>query len=667
LTVSHEALRRRAHERGIQLSYTAQDGRRVQASESALVATMTALGDPMPQTMLQPVMVRQRSGVVSAPVVVDRRTDLDRLTLTVTDGDTVVCSAPVGQLTRRQVDRPGSDATTEVTVSLAGTAMAPGYYELSIDGGAPTASALLLVPPRARKTTTRGLGVFAPLYGLRGPDDEGVGTFSDLAALADFVGSVGGDLVGTLPMYPVDWRPPSDPSPYLPVSRLFLNEIFIDTAVLPELARSAAARSVIAATDFRRRAAALSEASMVGYDDVMALKRQVLELCAAELFRAAGPRQDQFEQFLDGHPELHAYAGFRARAEQPAGDAATAAAARYHQYVQFAADEQLRAAGSGPGRAGLYLDLPVGVHPSGFDTWSRPELFAAATVGAPPDRLAPQGQAWGFPPLHPERVREERYRYVISCYRQLFAYSKAIRIDHVLGLQRLFWIPAGADATAGAYVRYRSEELRAIVAIEAERAGAVVVGEDLGTVSADIRRAMDRDAMLHTFVYQFNASAECPFPQPRSPSMASLGSHDTARFAAFWQGSDIDDRLARGVTSPAAADTDRGKRRALVEAVEAAETATDAPVGRAEHPDPVRRAFLTCAGALAEGPAAYLMVDLADIEGETVPDNRPGTGPEADNWRWRQRRALPEITADPQVHQALVGLVGRRSHREREE
>jgi 4-alpha-glucanotransferase len=667
---TRDAVRKLAHLHGVQLSYTAQGGRRVRASTEALLATLAALGvavstersidDQIAQTVdsrdrqiLEPVVVMGSNRALSSPVRLPAGTDASRCQLRVTKED--------GEVVERRL----SEVVVGAAVDLSGLRIPPGYHELAIDGAGAAATAMLLAPPRRALTTGRSLGVFSPLYGLRGESDWGVGTFTELARLADHVGSLGAELVGTLPMFPSFFTPPVDPSPYLPVSRLFVNELFIDIESLPEFGRSEQARSLAESAGFGRELAAISQRPLVEYAEVMAHKRRVLELCAENLFAGTTPRRVAFEAFLAGDPELASYAGFRAMAERldrswrdwpsEAGvlveSDSDSAARRYHLYVQFAAAEQFAAAAkSATGqRAGLYLDLPVGVHPDGYDTWSRPEVFAAATVGAPPDRLAPQGQAWGFPPLHPERIRHEHYRYVISCYRHLLAHARAIRIDHVLGLQRLFWIPAGAGAEVGAYVRYRSEELLAIVAIEATRANAVVVGEDLGTVSAEIRNAMDGDAMLHSFVYQFAATENDPFPQPRSPSLASLGSHDLPRFAAFWQGTDIDDRVSRGVTSTANGDAEHLQRRRLVEAVSA--RLPDRTTGGA---------YAACLGSLAAGPAACVMVDLADVEGETEPDNRPGTGPEADNWRVRLTRPLQSIIDDHHVTGALTAAVTQR-------
>jgi 4-alpha-glucanotransferase len=236
----------------------------------------------------------------------------------------------------------------------------------------------------------------------------------------------------------------------------------------------------------------------------------------------------------------------------------------------------------------------------------------------------------------------------------VLAHARAVRIDHVLGLQRMFWIPDGSPASDGAYVRYPTEELRAIVAIEAARADAVVIGEDLGIVSPPIRHAMDRDRMLHTFVWQFNASAKDPLPQPRKPSAASLGGHDLPRFAAFWRGADIEDRLARGDIDESTAMAERRGRETLVEAVPVPSQPTTAD-------GELRAAYTTCIGSLAAGPASYVFLDLADLELATEPDNRPGTGPEAGNWRQRLPRPLATIATDDHVTGLMADVVARRS------
>jgi 4-alpha-glucanotransferase len=472
------------------------------------------------------------------------------------------------------------------------------------DGGAGP----LRYAPEGPRAAPRGLAVSAPLYAIRGSDDWGIGSFRDLGRLAEIAGSWGADVVGTLPLFAMSTETPIDPSPYLPVSRMFWNELYVDVAHAAELAGCEP-------PDSYRPGPEVRQASRVDYDAVAAAKHQALGVCAVAMEAAQGRRREDFERFIEGHPELAAYAEFRSKGDERE--------AQYHRFAQYAASTQL--AESAAHSAGLYLDLPVGVHPDGFDTWANPGLFADAQVGAPPDALAASGQAWGFPPLHPQRLRASGYRYFIDVLRVALRYARVVRIDHILGLQRLYWIPAGLDATSGAYVRYRHDELLAIVAAEAQRAGVTVIGEDLGTVSPEIRIAMDRYGILHSFVHRFEASTEQPLPQPRRPSAASMGSHDLPRFATYWSAPEQRSAVAAlGIAEPTAA-------------------------------------LRACLESLAAGPAAYVIADLADLEGETEPDNRPGTGPEAGNWRHRLPRPLDDLSSDHNLRSFMTELAATRS------
>jgi 4-alpha-glucanotransferase len=636
-------LRELARLRGVQLSYTAQNGERVRANAGSLAAVLDALGHPVPNAaavseelerardeqhreVIAAVVVREPCGTLSAPIRLPRQADPERCQVTVRREDGEVDRAAVADLTT-----PASDGNC--SLDLSAMSLPAGYHQLAVEGPGVDALALLLVPP-GRLRTESGVGLMAPLYALRGADDWGIGSYRDLAGFADLAGAWGARLAGTLPLFATSLRAPIDPSPYVPISRMFWNELYVDVAAAAELVGSPDARDLAAATG-RAELADLRRRTDVDYDTVARLKRQALETFADQLAAGAGARRDRFEAFVAGHPELASYADFRAADERvPAGwrqwptqpgelpEGGDPAAVRYHRFAQYAAMTQLAEVSDngGPGRAGLYLDLPVGVHPDGYDTWSRPGLFAAAEVGAPPDKFFAGGQQWGFPPLHPERIRHDGYRYLVDSLRRVFRYARAVRIDHVLGLARQFWVPRGGDAQTGAYVRYHHEELRAVIAIEAHRAGVTVVGEDLGTVPAGIRGAMDRDGMLHTFVYQFEATPAHPLPQPRRPSAASLGSHDLPRFATFWRESAPPE---------------------LVEAVGSDDPAT---------------ALRTCLTSLAGGPATYVMVDLADLDGETEPDNRPGTGPEAGNWRHRLGRTLGELAEDPEIGALMTGI-----------
>lgn len=662
--------------RGVQLGYTGQDGRRVVASRETLLAVLTALGNPVTDEHsvaeeleraraerhtegLEPVYVMRPNGALSGAISLPSAVDLRKVWLTVELQGGGAERRPADQLSAQQ---PTVGPQRALLVNLGALRIPPGYHRLVLEDGERRSSALLLAAPKPRAVPVGGLGVFSPVYALRATTDRGIGSYSDLAAFADWVGASGGSLAGTLPLFASFTEPRMDPSPYLPVSRRFWNDLLIDIDAMPELSAGANA----AVSDTWRATDTQWGKHSVDYDAVVAHKRTVLAGCVEALLSQPSARRDDFERFVKGDPLLEQYADFRAANEQhpgtwrdwdaapgqlPRGELSTVSV-QYHRYAQFVATEQLGRAADR--RAGLYLDLPVGVHPDGFDTWANPTLFAAAGVGAPPDGFFAAGQSWGFPPLHPGRLRADGYRYVIEAYRHVLSYAKAIRIDHVLGLQRMFWIPDGTSAADGAYVRYPAEELRAIVAIESDRAGAVVVGEDLGVVSPAIRHAMDRDRMLHSFVYQFNASVDDPLPQPRKPSLASFGGHDMPKFASYWRGTDIEERLDHGEIDADRAASERAERAALIAAVSAA-TSASAP------DDDLPGALNTILGALADGPASYLFVDLADLTLETVPDNRPGTGPEAGNWRRRMSRPLADIAADPTVTALMSDLAARRA------
>jgi 4-alpha-glucanotransferase len=338
-------------------------------------------------------------------------------------------------------------------------------------------------------------------------------------------------------------------------------------------------------------------------------------------------------------------------------------AVRYHLYAQFAADRQLDTLGDD-----LYLDLPVGAHPSGFDTWWEPKSFASSVSGgAPPDDFFSAGQNWGFRPLHPENIRDEEYRYVISYLRHLMSHAQAIRIDHVMGLHRLWWVPDGMDADKGAYVRYREEELRALVVLEAYRSGTVVAGEDLGTVPPEVRAAMVDDGMLSSFVYQFDSSVEEPLPHPRRLTLASLGTHDLPTFRSYWNGWDINRASANQETTDSQkaehseATAGRAEWRQSVRWALGMDAPPDDETGE------VREALRGLLSYLAASPAALVMVDLEDLMMETARQNTPGTAISEGNFSRRAEFTLEAMTRDPYVVDVLTRMATARTESEPEE
>ncbi|MHB1710018.1 MAG: 4-alpha-glucanotransferase [Acidimicrobiales bacterium] len=667
-----------ARRHGVQRSYTGADGVVRTADPDTLVAVLAAMGvsidragaasdvlrgeQALPPALLQPVIARWEGSIHPVPVRLPASVDPASagLTLVLDTGAELsqpvsLASAGVGPLGSSA--GPGSVGYVEYQLRMApGTAAVPsGYHRLAVEMAGCRESALVVVAPRCPRPR-RGWGVSIPLHALRGGHDWGAGSFADLADLAEWIGELGGSFVGTLPLFPAFLDAATvDPSPYLPVSRLGWNEIYVDPTLLPELSETPESRRLLTSPDVERQLVAARNAERVEHKEVMALLRSMMEPMARTLFESSSRRREELDSFVAERPHLKPYARFRATASGvPEGGAASEDAVRYHLYAQWAAETQLAEAarardGSG---AGLYLDLPVGVHPGGFDpTWEPDAFVAGMHGGAPPDIFFRQGQDWAFPPLDPRGLRAQEYRYLISVFRHAFHHADVARIDHVMGLHRLYWIPEGADATDGVYVHYAAEEMRAIAALEADRAGTAVVGEDLGTVSDGVRADMEHDGLLRSWVFQFGSTSGDPLPDPPVLSLASLGTHDLATFAGYWAGLDIDTRKDDGaITDRQAASEHEARREWRMLLCNRLALDDDGPGS----------ALRGCLDHLASGPARLVLVDLEDLWLERVPQNRPGTGVEAANWRRRSARTMAQFQADPEVIATLSGIDERR-------
>lgn len=563
----------------------------------------------------------------------------------------------------------------------------PGYHRLALesaefgtwDAAPGTLEALVIAsPPRAydpyRDPPRRTWGAFLPTYAIRSTRNWGCGDLTDLSELGRWIGARGGALVGTLPLlasYLGHGNEPYHPSPYAPVSRLFWNELYLDVTRVPELEACEPARRLAESRACRAGLRALREEPIVDYRGVSALKREVLAHLARAFFQhCSGARREAFEQFLERRPELQAYAAFRAAVvrhgsrwrgwARPLRNGTASLGAyddevrRYHLYVQWLAEEQMGALAQELAHRGvrLYLDLPLGVHPDGFDVWWERERFATgASAGAPPDPFFSRGQDWDFPPLHPERERESGYHYTIRCLRHHLRHPGLLRIDHVMSLHRLFWIPRGADPTEGVYVRYHAEELYAILCLESHRHRAAIAGEDLGTVPAAVPTAMERRGLYRMFVVPFELSLrpEKPLPEPPAASLASLNTHDMPPFRAFWEGLDIADRTASGWLDEAGERREREQRDALRRTL----LAVLRQGGWLQHDATAPSVLPAALRYLAQSPARLLLVNLEDLWGETRPQNMPGTGQARPNWRRKAGYTLERMQETPALARLL--------------
>lgn len=546
-----------------------------------------------------------------------------------------------------------------------------GYHHLRVEHEGRSGEALVIsAPTRAFAGDGKPLwGIFLPLYALHTRESWGAGDFSDLERLAEWTAGLGGGVVATLPMLAQFLDEPFEPSPYAPASRLFWNELFLDPRRVPELEICAEAKRILESAEHRREMEELRKNPLVDHGRLMALKRRVLEELARQFFADPSPdRRDAYEAFAESRPELETYAAFRAVGERRGEPwqswperlrEGTLAPAdwdeddrRYHLWVQWITDQQVSAMAEEARRRGpgLYLDLPLGVHASSYDVWRYRELFAEGiAAGAPPDSLFTGGQNWGFPPLLPERLREHGYDYLIESLRHHLRYSGLLRIDHVMQLYRLFWIPEGMDASAGVYVRYPVDELFAVLSLESHRHQAIVVGENLGTVPPEIGEAMDRHDVLGMYVVQYELQPGSPgLRTPPARSAASLNTHDMPTFRAFWEARDVAVLQQLGFYDEGQAREERERRAALRRQI-LEELPPEERSDERAHAGVLRRLL----EILAASPARMVLVNLEDLWGEAEPQNVPGTHTERPNWRRKARYGFEELSAKPEVVDAL--------------
>ena len=550
-----------------------------------------------------------------------------------------------------------------------------GYHRVHLRVGDLELESLLISAPAVAYAPIhpkgKRWGVFCPVYALNSARSWGAGDFADLENFASWVRSAGGDAVAVLPLLASFLDEPFNPSPYAPVSRLFWNEFYLDVTRISEFAACRPAQELVASADFQQALTRARSASLIDYRSVMAHKDKVLQELLKFLLSKRSQRHSRFKAYVANHPLARDYAAFRARVEREraswlcwadtgerdlAPESYDDFAYQYHLYVQWQCDEQTRRLREQAkhGGAALYLDFPLGVNRDGFDVWREREIFALnASGGAPPDGLFVKGQNWGFPPFNPEALRRREYRYYIDCVRHHMAVAGMLRIDHVMGLHRAFWVPEGFSAADGLYVHARAEEFYAILSLESRRQRVQIVGENLGTVPFYVNEAMTRHEILgmHVGVFGVNAGApENVLAKVPKKTVASLNTHDTATFMGFWSGADIEDRVSLGLTSEAQARDEahyrEAQRRALTDFLRRrgllAEDTND--------PAAVLEGWLCF---LAGNDEEFLLINLEDLWLEPSPQNVPGTWQERPNWQRRARLTLDTLHESESIAKVL--------------
>ena len=684
------SLRELAALHSVLTAYRDAAGKRQVASDDGLLSVLRALGIDIDSARAATSLLSERkkeiaarsvesvtiawNGRLSVDLNLRRKTgETADILINLENGETLRASVKLVPARRKTEDGEGAASANPVTHRVRFPQTLPfGYHDAEITIGKVKYQTFILSAPRecfSKTDEDRSWGVFMPIYALVSKNNWGAGDFSDFNRLAELVQSRGGSVVATLPMLATFLGPgPYEPSPYSPASRMFWNEFYVDLNRIPEFQSSKEARRMVDASDFQGEISALRKMRFVDYRRQMALKRRVLEQLASTFFESGSPqRREEFEKFRREYPDVDDYARFRATTEKQQsgwpvwpdrirdgnlqdGDF-DANARHYHLYAQWVTTEQLaqladQARNSG---RGLYLDFPLGVHPDGYDVWRERSSFATgASVGAPPDPFFTRGQDWGFPPIHPERLRQTRYRYIIEALRRHMRFAGVLRLDHVMALHRLYWIPRGEQATNGVYVRYPAEELYAVIAIESHRFQTSIVGEDLGTVPSYVRTSMERHNLRRMYVLQYEARSDgrSALSPVFDGAFASINTHDMPSFAAWWAALDVESRVQMGLLTEVEAEKASSNRQRTREGIINFLQRKGLLRGSGDNPAQVHDA---CMAYLSQSPAEIALVSLEDLWLERQPQNTPGTSEEKPNWRRKAVKTLEEICSSPSI------------------
>jgi 4-alpha-glucanotransferase len=638
-----DELRRTAEGRGITTSFTDAANRHYEVSEATLRSVLEAMGPAPEPTAWPPVVVTRtgRSGSWRRP-----------------EGEPVSLVLESGEERQLPAELPGD--------------LPPGRHRLEGRGGATT---LVVAPgrchlPPALEGGGRAWGWAAQLYAARSRSSWGIGDLGDLAELLATTAPLGARFALLNPLHAAQ---PAEPSPYNPSSRVFRNPLYLRVEDVPELAGLG--------PDDRARVEALAGAGRDLLDQdridrlaVYQLKDPALRLAYGSLaglparqaglaaYRGATPNLERFATFcalqhVHGpdwrdwpaplrHPGRLEVATFGERHRDEVG---------YHAWLQWLLEEQLAAVPSTPGGLGVLNDLAIGFAPNGFDAWSfQDELATGISVGAPPDPLGPRGQDWGLPAFVPDRMAAGGYGPFAQTIRAGMAHAAGLRIDHVMGLFRLFWIPEGAEPAQGTYVRYPADDLLGVLALESAAARALVVGEDLGTVEPGVRERLADEGVLSYRLAWFEQGPDggrrraADYPRL---ALAATTTHDLPTVAGFFTGSDLEHLRDIGVvTAGGDAQADQEEQRASLCRLLEAEGLL-APGERS-----VEAIVAALYGFLARTPAMLVAATLEDALEAPDRPNVPGTIDQRPNWSLPLPVLLDDLAADPRVRR-LAGIL----------
>ncbi|MEQ8143811.1 4-alpha-glucanotransferase [Streptomyces sp. OP7] len=687
-----EALSRLAALHGVATSYSPSPDVTVAASATAVTLALAALGvDTSTDAAVHDALAAREQELAERllpPTVVGRGSQ----------APDALAALPDGTRLEIRTEDGGTRASAEN--------LPPGVHLLTATApdGRTARSHLVVAPPRLPAPGGRSYGLLVQLYSLLSRRSWGMGDLADLGELAGWAGrDLGAGFVQVNPLHAAVPGPPTDPSPYRPSSRRFPDPVHLRVEDVPEFAHVEDRDRLRALLEraARLREAVLDKGELIDRDAVWEAKREALEL-VREVPLGPG-RAAAFRAFRAGQGQaLQDHATWYALAEVHGPDwrrwpaalrdprSAETARAReelrdrvdFHSWLVWLTDGQLTAAQRAAREAGMPVgivhDLAVGVHPTGADAWAQQEYFAAGmSAGAPPDAFNARGQDWGLPPWRPDRLAESGYAPFRDLLRALFRYAGALRIDHVMGLFRLWWVPEGHPPTEGTYVRYDAEAMLAVLVLEASRAGAPVIGEDLGTVEPGVREALRDRGVYGTSVLWFERDWEGdrrPLPPEswRADCLATATTHDLPSTAARLTGEHVELRDRLGLlTRPLAeeraeAAADVGEWLEVLERLGLLPGPDDGPddgtYGAGADASREEAGIQAVYRYLLRTPARMVGVWLPDGVGDRRPQNLPGTWDQYPNWRLPVADAegrpvtLEQLAASPRLR-ALVDVL----------
>ncbi|WP_112219109.1 1,4-alpha-glucan branching protein GlgB [Legionella quinlivanii] len=537
-----------------------------------------------------------------------------------------------------------------------------GYHQFTLKTGKRQYQSLIISAPGTiyfddRLCDEKKIGLFCPLYSLHSDKSIGCGDLGDMDSLSQWMAEERLGLIASTPLFSAFHNSPCEPSPYSPVSRLFANEFYLDLRqcgpIDPEF---------IAAIE------ALNQLPFIDYQRAASLKREI----ASEQFRRIlelPENREALNRFIEAHPEIKVYALFRAYMEctgeewrnwpQRQRDGLLTEedvpSDRYHYHLaaQWQLHQQLRVLKKKINQRGqyLYLDLPIGAHRNGFDVWRQQTLYLTETaMGSPPDPLFLEGQNWGMPALNPAKLREQAYLWFIQLIQNIFKQVDILRIDHVMGFNRLYLIPEGHPASDGAYLRYPAEEIYAILCLESHRHQVMIVGENLGSVPPETNRLMKHHGMLNMNVLQYALDAREKIIPTTCKTLTCINTHDMPPFSAWCQGLDITKFQELKLIDETYARQMHKKRRYQLKTLTA--TLKKQQLNSAD-------LLSSTWQMLAQSPAALQLVNIEDLWGEIYSQNIPNATEEP-NWQRKLRYSMEQIKQMSTISRQLKEIHKRR-------